>query len=116
MKDLYERFLAWCGGYSMSNKIVGEKVTIPDYPLMLKQSSNGKLVNLGREVFVYRPGKGCAGFHEELNGKMVCKIAGVDDSAVPGYHTSDGWVTVCPIDADRAMWHGVLASELEQIN
>jgi len=96
----------------MSNN---DKVVIPRYPLALKDKDLecDDVYLLGDEVFVYTHNLGA---HEKLDGKMVCKIAGVDGSIVPGYHFTNGWVTVCPIDAEHAKWYGVRSYTLTLLN
>jgi hypothetical protein len=112
MKKLFERFIYWCS--SKDVKVVRRVVDIPDYPLTISNDA-GEVFHLGREVFEHVPGQD-GSLRHEIEGKFVCKISGIDNSPVSGYHFSDGWTTICPIDANRPMWLGVKTSELVQLN
>ena len=106
---LFDRFFDWCD--SKHDEL--EPVVIPNYPLYLGDT-NGRY-ELGRVVYQYEPSYN-EYTHNEVVGKLVCLIAGVDGSIEVGYHPCDGWVTVCSIDSKAPDWLGVKESDLIKLN
>lgn len=47
---------------------------------------------------VFRVRKVCPDFHHIKVGDIVVLISGVDKSKIPGYHFSEGFTTVCPVE------------------
>jgi len=76
----------------------------------------GETRYLSREVYVYKPDLSKRSpssiEHEEYIGRTVRKISGINESQEPGYHTTEGWTTVCPTYAKTALFLGVLDSDL----
>jgi len=48
-------------------------------------------------------------------GARVRKISGVDGSSTPGYHFTEGFVTVCNIHASNAQFCGIETSQLKLV-
>ena len=47
-------------------------------------------------------------------GTQVRLIAGIDGSRIPGYHFTQGYVTVCRVDAVQAEFIGVKRRDLKR--
>jgi hypothetical protein len=56
-------------------------------------------VNLSDEVYVIRRDYLGLGYQD---GTRVRLIAGINNSPIPGYHWSPGYVTVCAVDEEYA--------------
>ncbi len=84
-------------------------------PLPTIKNWRGEKRSLSREIYVYTPDKDSDPkyeVHTEYVGKKVRLISGIDQSEVPGYHPTEGWVAVCPVDIDVAVTLGVKATEI----
>lgn len=71
-------------------------------------------VNLSEDVYmcdepVQGPGSG-------PRSKFVRLISGLQDNDELGWHPSKGWTSVCPIDANYAMYRGIENSNLIKVD
>jgi hypothetical protein len=110
MKRWCEKFVDWCDDKDSQNV-----PDIPVYPVDIRNEKGTETFVFGKEIYKHVPGD-VDSFRRELKDQLVCKISGVDGSIVPGYHFNKEWATVCPVNAECAMWVGVKLVDLVQIN
>ena len=77
------------------------------------QSFNGETVYLSDETYELSDDRHPS-YHYKT-GAVVRLISSVNGSNVPGYHFSNGYVTVCRVDAEIAEFVGVLRSSLRKL-
>lgn len=66
----------------------------------IKTDYAGKAVFVGDEIFVWR--KAALDCNTaEYEGVLFQLISGMKQSLIPGYHPTDGWVTICPVSKDK---------------
>lgn len=70
---------------------------------------------LSEEVYVVNKRRSGNVANDYVTGTHVRMISGVDNSDVPGYHFSEGWVTVCRIDAKHPEWAGLKKTWLTKV-
>lgn len=57
-------------------------------------------------------------FHDlHIKETRICRlISGIKGNDELGYHFTDGWITVCPINAKYAIFRGVHKSQLQKVD
>jgi len=64
--------------------------------------------NVSDDVFIIKCEYAYIYAHPDLpNGTRVRLISGVNGGKEPGYHHTQGYVTVCKADTEDAHWYGV---------
>jgi len=76
----------------------------------------GDIYNLSDEKYVIVNRDTPTDKHDwRVSGTVVRLISGVCGNETPGYHTKNGWRTVCPIDSDIAKFVGMPWANLKRI-
>ena len=52
----------------------------------------------------------------DLKGRACRLISGIRGSTELGWHFSPGWVTICPINSDYAVFRGIRKEDLKKVD